>query len=297
MPRRARFLSTALLAAVGFAALHAPTSAQDKKDDKQEVAKQKATVVANLKKAGLGKVAVAESKHFIVATTLPEQKAKVLGTMLDKLVPVARKALQYEEKDEVWKGKLAVYYLPDNRDFKGYVRTVLVMQPEGVIYEVRADEPFVVDPVDVPANATEAEQLANSAAVVAGAFLKAKGSTATLPDWLVGGFGRVTALRAEGVNSTRYQKYKSAAKTAARSAKITELWSEEKPANADIVANSFAEYLAYGPGSANFVKLIYGYRPDANGNPPTPQLAFEAAGWKDLAMLEAAWRKWATTGK
>ena len=59
--------------------------------------------------------------------------------------------------------------------------------------------------------------------IVAGAYLKAKAGSATLPEWLVGGFGRVTALRAEGLNSRRYSSHKSAARTAAsRGGKPTE---------------------------------------------------------------------------
>jgi hypothetical protein len=297
-----RLLLALFLAASLLASLDSPAPAQDAKA-KEIAAKQKAIAAANLKKAELAKPALAETDHFLVATTLPEDKAKALGAVLEKVVPLARKALQYEEKEEAWKGKLAVYVLPEGRDFKSFIRTVVVAQPGGVHYDVRADEPFVVDPVDVPTKATEADQFANSAAVVAAAYLKARGSTASLPDWLTGGFGRVTAMRAEGPNSQRYQKYKAAAKTAAVGGKtgkppaIAELWAETKPANAEVLANSFAEYLAYGPGAANFVKLVYGFRPDENGNPPSAQQAFEAAGWKDMAMLEAAWRKWASTGK
>lgn len=171
------------------------------------------------------------------------------------------------------------------------------MQPSGVHYDVRANDPFVVDPVDVPGKATEGDQFVNCGAVAAGEFLKSKGSTATLPEWLVGGFGRATAPRAEGVNSQRFQRYKAAAHGVSRGGKPTELWAETKPANADTLATSFADYLAYGPGAPNFVKLVYGFRPDDAGNAPSPQAAFEAAGWKDLMMLENAWRKWATTGK
>ena len=297
MSRPARLLLPALFAAGLLASLDSPLPAQDDKA-KETVAKQKAVAAANLKKAEFARSAIAETDHFLVATTLPEEKAKALGAVLEKVVPLARKALQYEEKEEPWKGKLAVYVLPDGRDFKTFVRTVVVAQPGGVHYDVRADEPFVVDPVDVPTKATEADQFANSAAVVAAAYLKARGSTASLPDWLTGGFGRVTAMRGEGPNSQRYQKHKTASKGVAnKGAKIADLWAETKPANAEALANSFAEYLAYGPGAANFVKLVYGFRPDENGNAPSAQQAFEAAGWKDLAMLEAAWKKWVATGK
>src|SRR5262245_64034392 len=85
---------------------------QDKKDAKPEAARQKAAAVANMKKAELGNSAVVETDNFLVVTTLSEEKAKALGALLEKVVPVARKALQYDEKDVPWKGKLAVYVLP-----------------------------------------------------------------------------------------------------------------------------------------------------------------------------------------
>jgi hypothetical protein len=294
MSRPARPLLAALCIAA-LAALESPAPAQEAK---KNAVRQKNAVYEKLKKADFDRSAVAETEHFLVATTLPPEKAKALGVVLDKVVPVARRALQYEEKEEAWKGKLAVYYLPDGRDFKSFIRSVVGVQPGGIHYELRGDEPFVVDPADVPAKATEADQFAGGAAVVARAYLKAKGASAALPDWLVGGFGRVTAMRAEGLTSKRYLAHKAAARALAnRGAKPTELWGETKPASADLLANSFAEYLAYGPGAANFTKLITGFRPDDNGNPPSPQAAFEAAGWKDWTMLEAAWRKWAATGK
>lgn len=283
------------LAAAGLAVLAGPVAAQDAKAD---AARQKAAATANMKKADFVRASVVEGKHFIVATTLPEEKAKALAAQLDRVVPVARKALQYEEKEEAWKGKLALYYLPDGADFKSFVRSVVVEQPAGVHYQLRSDEPFIADPVEVPAKATEADQFANAAALVAGAYLRAKGAGAAVPDWLAGGFGRVTVMRAEGPNSRRYQAQKGAARALARAgAKPSELWAETRPASGEVLANSFAEYLAYGPGTANFARLIAGFRPDENGNAPTPQAAFEAAGWKDLPALEAAWRKWASSGR
>jgi len=76
-------------------------------------------------------------------------------------------------------------------------------------------------------------------------------------------------------------------------AALGELWGETKPANGDLLATSIVEYIAYGPGSMNFVKLIYGFRPNENGDSPSTAQAMEAAGWKDTGALEAAWRKWA----
>jgi hypothetical protein len=263
----------------------------------------KAKAAANLKTAGVGKAAVVETDHFVVATTLPGEKAKALGEVLDKVVPVARKGAQLEAKEQPWKGKLTVYYLPDGPDFKGFVRAVLMDQPAGAHYALRADDPFVVDPAEVPAKATEADQFAAAAAVVAGGVLRGKAGTAAVPDWLADGFGRAAAARADGVMSKRYLAYKASARALALGPKgaappsAAGLWAETKPASAELLAASFADYLAFGPGAANFPKLVSAFRPDENGNVAGVPQALEAAGWKDLGMLDAAWRKWAATGK
>jgi hypothetical protein len=277
--------------------------AQDKKDEKKDGAKQKAAAVANMKKADLGGGKVIETDNFLVGSTLPEDKAKALAAVLEKVAPVARKAAQYEEKEEPWKGKLAIYYLPEGRDFKSFMRNVVVDQPDGIHYDLRSDNPFVVDPVEVSGKATEADQFANTAAIVAGAYLKGKASTASLPGWLTDGFGRVTAMRAEGTNSKRYLAYKAAARTAAFGGKgvtptaLADLWAESRPANIDLIANSLAEFLAYGSGKENFSKVVYGFRPNENGTIPAAPEVFAGAGWKDIPALEAAWKKWVQTGK
>jgi hypothetical protein len=293
---------TALRPALWLAALLAGSaglSAQDKK----EPGKQKAAAIANVKKADLGGARVVETGNFVVATTLSEERAKALGAALEKVAPVARKAAQFEEKDEPWKGKLTLYLLPDGRDFKAFVRGVLMAEPDGTHYDLRGENPLVVDPVELTGKATEADQTAHAAAVVAGAYLRAKGGAAQLPRWLTDGFGRVTAMRAEGVNSKRYLAHRAAARAAALGGKGLppaapgDLWAETPPANAAVVANSLAEFLAYGPGKENFTKVVSGFRPNENGTVPAAPQVFEAAGWKDIPALEVTWRRWMQTGK
>jgi hypothetical protein len=286
-----------IAAGVTFVGTYAPAQ-----DAKATVAKQKEAVVANLKKADLSKANIFETDSYFIVGVMPEEKAKALGGLLEKVVPVARKGLHYEAKEEAWKGKLAVYYLPETRDFKSLIRSAFMMKPEGVHYDVRSDTPLIVDPVEVPGKATEAELFSNTAMNVASAYLKARGSTANIPYWLQSGFGRVTALRAEGLNSTRYQSFKKQAKAVAGgkstpAAEIADLWAENKPGNIDVLSASFVEYMAYGPGAENFIKLVYGFRPDENGNPSSVAQAFEAAGWKDSAALEELWQKWVGRGE
>jgi hypothetical protein len=291
MPRPA----TLVVAVLAAAALG---SAQDKKGTPTDAGGQKRAAIDNLTKAGFGTPGVIETDNFVVATTLPAEKAKALGAVLEKVAPVARKAAQFEDADEPWKGKLTVYFLPDGREFRAFMRGVLVVKPEGVHYDLRAAEPFVVDPVELPGKPAEADQFWNTAAVVGGAYLKAKGGAADLPDWLRDGFGKATALRAEGTTSKRYQAFRTAVRGAtARGGKVADLWGETRPPAADVLAAGFAEYLAFGPGAANFPKFVSGFRPGENGEAPTVPQALEAAGWKDWSALDAAWRRWLATGK
>lgn len=270
----------------------------------QAAAKQKAVLLANLKRADLPRlVAVVETDHFLVAAPLSEEKTRTLAALLERVAPVARRAARFEDKEEPWKGKLAVLHLPDSRDFKSYMRNVVGSEAVGTHYALRDDAPSVVDPVMVPTNATEADRFVATATTVAAAYLRAKAGPATLPDWLTNGFARATALRAEGTTSKRYQAYRTAARAAVLGSKghppaaLADLWAETRPAYFDLLATSFAEYLAFGPGRDNFPKLIFAFRPDENGNRPGPAQALEAAGWKDLAALEKAWQKWVATGK
>jgi hypothetical protein len=55
------------------------------------------------------------------------------------------------------------------------------------------------------------------------------------------------------------------------------------------------DYLAFGPGAANFPKFLSGLRPDENGTDPAITAAIEGAGWK-VPELEAAWKKWVQGG-
>src|SRR5262249_50967274 len=130
---RLAFLAVALATAV-------VAVAQDKKDSKDDlVKKQQATTAFNVKSAAISKTNYLETEHFLVVGVLAADKAKALGAVLEKVVPVARKALQYEEKEEAWKGRLAVYYLPDGADFKNFIRAVVMKQPEGVHIDLRGD--------------------------------------------------------------------------------------------------------------------------------------------------------------
>lgn len=305
-PRSAAFVVLGAALAVALFT-PGPNPAQDKKNksDKEgdaalaKVAKDAA--VSNLKKADIDKPTIVETPNFIIAGSLPEAKAKALGEVLEKTAVLARRALRYDDDEASWKGKLTVYFMPEGAEFKSLMRRAFQVPPEGAHADLRADPPYLVDPVEVSVKAADAERYASTAARIAGAYLKGKGTgTQNVPDWLRDGFGRVTAMRAEGVTAKRYVAYKAQAKSVvARGGKLADVWGEAKTTGGEALSASFAEYLIYGPGAPKFAALLEGLKPTENNAEPTVQQALDAAGWKekDMPVLEAAWKKWVTTGR
>ena len=298
MTLRVRFALLAALLAVAFAS-QSDSAAQDKEKDP----KARAAAVENMKKIKIDKPTIVETDNFLVVGSISEEKAKALAAVLEKTLPVARKAAKFDEKETAWKGKLTVYYLPDGDEFKSFMRRVLQTSPEGMHADVRANQPIIVDPAELPGKPTDADLFAATAARVAGELLQAKGTgTQTVPVWLRDGFGRVAQMRAEGMTGRRYQAYKTAARTAVLNPKggkvgIMDAGSDAKSATIETLGTSVAEFLAFGPKAADFGKFLDGLRP-SDGNPnPTVQGAFTALGWKDEMTADAAWKRWVQTGK
>lgn len=265
--------------------------------------KQKKAAAANLKKADITKGNVAESDTVIVGGLLPETRLKALGDSLTKTSKLARKALQFDEKDEPWKGKLTVMYLPERTNFTSYMRLVVGKRVEGNYdINIRSDEPTVVIGADLDAKATDSDILGELGPVVAGAWLQAKvGSSASIPGWVRLGLGRAIAYRAEGTSSKRFTGYKARARTAALggggkgAAPIADVWGSDRADGLDL-ATSLMDYLAFGPKNGDFGKFISALRPDDNGDAQAVAKVLEDAGWKTPADLEAAWKKWVTAG-
>lgn len=290
-----------LLAAVLALAFHTTASAQEKPDG----TKAKAAAAENLKKIKIDKPTIVETDNFVIAGSMTEEKAKALGTVMEKTLAVARKAAKYEEKDTAWKGKLTVYFLPNADEYKSFMRRVLQTSPEGVHVDVRAELPLIVDPAELPGKPTDADLYAQTAARVAGELLQAKGTgTQVIPAWLRDGFGRVSAMRAEGTTSKRYTTYKTAARNAVLGAKggkppaIADAMGDSKSATSEALANNLAEFLAFGPKAADFGKFVEALRPSEGVAAPTVSAqGFPALGWKDDMSADAAWKKWVQTGK
>lgn len=259
--------------------------------------KQKAVAAKNVKILGLDKHTTVESASFLVCSSLPEAKAKALADQLEKVAVTAKKALQYEPTEEPWKGKLTVYVFDDNRPFKIFMLTVAKERTsEPYHIAIRSDEPYIAKAVAVGQKQTEPELIADTQKLVAAALMASKAGSATpLPDWIRFGFGRAAVARAAGTGSKPMNDMKSKARAAiiARPpAKAEDAWATENT----IVDTSLMDYIAFGPGAANFSKILVALRPAENGDQPGIDQVLMAVMWtKD--SLDMAWKKYVLTGK
>ena len=262
--------------------------------------KQRKVAETNLGTAGLKKGVIVESDNLILCSALPEARGKVVSGALEKVYKTGRKGLQFDAKEEAWKGKLAVYFFPTRLEYNQFLRLVAGEKP-GTPYAIgiRSDEPYIVGGGDVGEKAKDTEIVAELGPVIGAALLLSKtGPSTPVPGWVKNGFGRAVTLRSEGPNGKRFVDYKIEAKktilSGTKPVTVADIWGSERP-DGDVLATNLMDYMAFGPGAANFSKFLTSLKPDENDNAPSITTALESAGWKWEA-LDAAWKKWVTAG-
>jgi len=278
---------------IASAVVQAPA---DPKLDPALIPKQKEQLRSYFTQVKIPNITVLETPHFFLASTLEENKLRPMTATLEKLVSVVRSPLGLAPGEVPWKGKLAICYLPEPRDFRTFVREILQQQPERVHYVLDGDTPLLVTSGQAVGAATEAERQQVVLTQVAQAFLQAKlPRAAQLPFWLTGGFGRVCLWRAEGLKSPRYTQYRKQVVQLIRENRLkpSDLFSQELPERPGVrvLAESFVEFLAFGPQADKFPTLLSSLRPDENGQVPGVAAVLERLGLP-LGPLEQEWRDW-----
>src|SRR5947208_1394584 len=81
-----------------------------------------------MQKADVKDALVVETEHLVVATTLPEAKAKGLADGLEKVYAQAAKALKLEGADA--KGRVTVFVFADLDHYRQFQRSVLKQRPD-----------------------------------------------------------------------------------------------------------------------------------------------------------------------
>ncbi|MBX9622899.1 MAG: hypothetical protein K2X82_03710, partial [Gemmataceae bacterium] len=167
--------------------------------------RQRKAAEANLAKAEVGKLTVAETDNLILFTPLPEARAKAVAALLQKTHAAARKGLRFDPKEEPWPGKLAVVHLPERAEFARFMRAVAGARPEDPLHvAARGDDPYVLSGAPLPAKAADADVAGELGPLVGAALLVARAGSAKVPEWVRDGYGRAAAARAEGPQGKRF---------------------------------------------------------------------------------------------
>lgn len=250
-----------------------------------------------LKKSDVKDGRVAETSRLILATSLPEAKAKTLAESLEKVYAVASKALKFDPADE--KVKLVVYTFTDLDQYRQFKRSVVKERPdegETASHDVKRDDPYVA------VSGRRGEKSPNFESLAAGevcrALLAKKGGNARLPEWMKSGFARAVQMRTDpkSVGGDRAAVARLAPRLP-KGAKGTPVadkaWAGEGKER-DLIAASLMDFLTFGPGSEKLGNLLSALVPTAAIDEPT--FAAALTGDWTLEDLDRAWRDWIAKG-
>jgi len=261
--------------------------------------KLKAQAAEAMKKAGVADARVIETEHLVVATVLPEAKAKALADGLEKVFVQAAKALKLEPADT--KGHVTLFTFADLDNYRQFQRSVLKQRPdddEYASFDVKRDDAYVA------VSARRSEKSPNFEALSGGelcrALLAKKAGNAKLPEWMKDGFARAVTWRlnptAAGTDRATVTRLAPPLRKGAKSATpvVDRAWSgtgKEK----DAVAASLMDYFTSGPGAEKFGNVLSTLVPTDATATPTFADALKGADWM-VEDLERAWREWVSKG-
>jgi hypothetical protein len=270
-------------------------------DAAEKIAEQKKTAKSNWESLEAGEVTSVETTHLLIyAPKDYEKRLKEIGISLEPHYVQAKIALGFDkDKDEPVPGKVTVYLLPERANFTSFMRKVDKRRPEpedvgthfadGDFPHVAAGPPVAKD--DPPIERQAGEQIA------ALLLVKKAGVRTPLPGWLVSGFGRATWYRSAPTTRPVSDERKRAAAMLAKSKWMAkDVWTNSlSDEEAVLMQASFADFMAYGPGSSKFPAFVAAFKPEENVEKVSMEKALEAVSLKP-DVISAGWRKWSAAG-
>lgn len=280
-----RFVALALVAGLSVVA---------RADDKLK--KQAAEA---MQKADVDTARVVETQHLVVATTLPEARAKALADGLEKVYAQVAKALKLTP-DET-KTQVTVYVFAEVDHFRRFQRSVLKERPDDDEYataDMKRDDAFVA----VSARRREKDPKFDALAggELSRALLGKKAGSAKLPGWMTEGFAKAVMWRLTPASGSAERAMVSRMAPALRKGAkgvtpvVDKAWSGTVKER-EVVAASLMDYFTSGPGAEKFGGLLSAMIPTDAAAMPSFLDALKAA---DLTVedLDRQWREWVAKG-
>lgn len=285
-----------ITAAMALAAgLLLPTSGLRADDKDETLAAQRKLVGENWDKVGAGPSVTHETEHFIVvAPKALEKRLKEIGLLLEKSYATAHKLL-FAPKELAWAGKLTVYLFAQPEQLDAFIRRVEKRRLRGLekgTFSAQENQAHVaVSPPremgDPPVEVQAAQQVASVL------LMRRAGIRTVVPGWLVSGFGRATYYRMAPLKPPVVKERRAAWTFALKNKRnASDVWGGTLEGDEyNVLAASVADFLAYGPGSTKFVKVLEGFRPEENVLSKTVEQAITAANLK-VDIIDKRWRTW-----
>jgi hypothetical protein len=206
--------------------------------------------------------------------------------------------LKEEDKGEVLPGRVAVYLFAEREHFTAFVRRIEARRllPEETSSFQAADDKLHVA-ASPPRNKQGWPVEIQAGEQVASLLLARRAGVKTpLPDWLASGFGRATYYRVAPRDKLVLADRQFAANLS-RKRQPSDIWDGKIDADeADALQGSLVDFLAYGPASRVFPKMVTSFAPEENMERKTALQAFDAAGLKPDRIAKS-WKAWALVAR
>jgi hypothetical protein len=263
-------------------------------------AKLKEIATEGLTKSDVKDGRLVETDHLIVASALPEVKAKAAAEAAEKMYGRAHKALNFEPPANP-EPKMVVYLFPDVDNYRSYKRNVVKERAESDEFSMVDQKGDYIVIALSPRRGDKAPKFDVLAADEVGKalLLKKAGPNARVTEWMKDGF-----LKA--INGRTSPAAISAERTAARRVafKVPKGWKGNAAvelawtgtgAEKDAVAATLMDFLTFGPGADKLSLVLGALVPTDEVMNPTPGTALLAPGWK-MEELDYRFREWLSKG-
>jgi hypothetical protein len=234
-----------------------------------------------------------ETEHFFLFGTVTPKMLDDCGKAAEKALPVIKRTLRLD-KTPAWKGKLVIFLLRERGEFASFARNLAKRNPDredrGGFFHLPQWSLVTVGPAAT--NKSLPYDLEAVQYVAAAAITKEYGEN--LPEWLVSGYGRSVAYRAQpkAFTEERQLAQRLLAGKHVRDVLAGNLTREEGP----VLNASLVDFLANGapqnPGMFQSILIAYGLQLQN----PTLEQAFTATRLTPDG-LDAGWRSFAAKAK
>jgi hypothetical protein len=255
------------------------------------LAQQKRALETNSAAAQIPASAIFESANLLLCGTLPDSKLRTLSSSLEKQYSAVVAALQFDNNDKPWLGKLGVYVFADRAQFRSFVRTIEKRSPDDAeqgSQALKSDTPHVAAGPGRTPTAPTAETQAGLE--LATAILAGRAKATPLPEWVIVGFGRATAAHSAG--QAAGVRKKGARELIRARLRPRDAWNEAIPYDQRMtLAAGIMDFIVYGNGAGKPIEFLGGFRPDEDKPTKSPEDALAAAKLS-IDQFEAAFIKW-----